>query len=121
MRRLTLLALPAIALAAAVSAAPGGQIGTLPRGAYVCELPGDALGPTGERQPQFDFTVIHGSSYRAAGQRGVYLLTGDRLFFTSGPYDGMRFRRLSDGFLRRTEGDGSDGPLRCVRQSANNR
>jgi hypothetical protein len=33
----------------------------------------------------------------------------------------MRYRRLSDGFLRRTEADFSDGSLRCVRQSANNR
>ncbi len=121
MRRLILSALPALVLAASASAAPGGPIGTLPRGPYVCELPGDALGPTGERQPQYDFTVIHGSSYRAGGQRGVYLLTGDRVAFTSGPFDGVRFHRLGDGFLRRIEADGSDGPLRCVRQGANNR
>jgi hypothetical protein len=115
------LVLPALALGAAASAAPGGPIGTLPRGTYVCELPGDALGPAGEAQPQFNFTIIHGSSYRSGDQTGVYLLTGDRLAFTSGPFDGLRYRRLGDGFLRRTEADGTDGPLRCIRQGANNR
>ena len=111
-----LWALPLLCTAGAVSAAPGGPLGTLPLGHYRCELPGDAVGPAGIRQPAADFTVIHASSYRTASGFGVYLLTGDRLTFTSGPLDGVRFHRLSGGFLRRSEADGSDGPLRCVRR-----
>ena len=102
-------------------AAPGGPIGTLPLGYYSCELPGDALGAAGEHQPESDFAITHASSYRSATGKGIYLLTGDRLVFTSGPFDGIKFHRLTDGFLRRTEADGSDGDLRCVRRTANNR
>ena len=124
MPRIPIAALPCLsllALALPASAAPGGPIGTLPRGPYVCELPGDALGPRGDRKPEFDFTVIQGSSYRAGDAIGTYLLTGDRMTFTSGPFDGARFHRVAGGFLRRMEADGSDGDLRCVRQTANNR
>jgi hypothetical protein len=110
---LTLAAAPALAV-------PGGEIGTLERGRYVCELPGDALGPRGRHQPEEDFRVVQGSSYRAGDERGTYLLTGDRVVMTSGPKKGARFRRLSDGFLRRQNPDGSDGDLRCVIANRNN-
>lgn len=121
MFRRVVLAATLLSAGSALEAAPGGTLGVLPLGSYVCELPGDALGPTGERQPEFDFTVTHSSSYRTATGAGTYLLTGERLTFTSGPFYGMKYHRLSDGFLRRTEADGSDGPLRCVRATANNR
>ena len=121
MVRLAFLAAPALVLASVSGAAPGGPIGTLPLGAYVCELPGDATGPAGERKPEADFTVTNASSYRAAAGKGIYLLTGDRMVFTSGPLDGVKYHRTGPGFLRRTEADGKDGPLRCVRQVGNNR
>ena len=44
-----------IAFASLAIAAPAiaqGQIGTLERGTYVCELPGDAAGAVGVEQPQ---------------------------------------------------------------------
>jgi hypothetical protein len=110
---ITLVAAPALAV-------PGGEIGTLERGRYVCELPGDALGPRGRHVPAEDFRVVHGSSYRADGKRGTYLLTGDQVVMTSGPKKGVRFRRMSDGFLRRQNADGSDSALSCVIANRNN-
>lgn len=110
---LALLAAPALAV-------PGGEIDTLEIGRYVCELPGDALGPRGVLQPSEDFSITFGSSYRAKGLRGTYLLTGDTVVMTSGPRRGERYNRISDGFLRRQNADGSDGALRCVIANRNN-
>ena len=107
-----------VAAAVGVQAAPGGPIGTLPLGRYVCELPGDATGAVGQRQPEADFTITHGSSYRTAGGPGTYLLTGGRLVFTAGPLRTVTYRRVSTSFLRRVMPDGGDGRLRCVRQGA---
>ena len=121
MLRLVLIAAPALVAAALagspLSAAPGGQLGTLPLGRYVCELPGDATGSAGIAQPAFDFTVTNASSYKTATGKGIYLLTGDRVTFTSGPHDGLTYRRVSSGFLRRTNPDGRDSTLRCVKGS----
>ena len=89
-------------------------------GRYVCELPGDALGPRGVRQPAEDFSIVFGSSYRANGARGTYLLTGDEMVMTSGPREGERYNRISEGFLRRQNPDGSSGGLRCVIANRNN-
>lgn len=112
----------ALALLAAVpaGAAPGGPLGTLPLGTYRCELPGDAEGAAGVPQPGEDFHVVHGSGYAMAngalaGARGVYLMTGDRVEFTSGPRRGVVFTLSGRSFLRRVSGDGSAGALRCVR------
>lgn len=102
---------------APLNAAPGGQLGTLPLGRYVCELPGDATASVGVAQPGFDFTVTNGSSYKTATGKGIYLLTGDRVTFTSGPHDGLTYRRITSGFLRRTNPDGKDSTLRCVKGS----
>ena len=111
----------ALSAAAPALAAPGGPIGTLPLGSYVCELPGDAAGPAGLRTPVQDFRVLNASSYETGGGRGAYLMTGDVVTMTSGPKLGQRFHKLGGGFLRLIEGDGRDGPLRCVRQVVNNR
>lgn len=92
----------------------------MPIGDYACELPGDATGAAGLRQPAEDFAVVNASSYRAAGAMGSYLLSGDRLTMTSGPHRGKRFHRMSDGFLRRMGADGEDSSLRCVRRKRNN-
>ena len=106
--------LVAMLIAAPAAAVPGGEIDTLTIGSYTCELPGDALGPRGEHVPAADFAIVFGSSYRANGVRGTYLLTGDQVVMTSGPRKGERYRRLTQGFLRRQNADGSDGELRCV-------
>jgi hypothetical protein len=110
----------AVCLAAPVAAVPGGEIGTLEIGTYVCELPGDALGPRGVSVPDAAFAIIPGSSYRADDKRGTYLLTGDQVVMTSGPHTGKRYHRVSRGFLRLQKPDGSDGDLRCVTASRNN-
>ena len=109
-----LLALPLVLLAAPAAAVPGGDIDTLEIGRYVCELPGDALGPRGVVQPAEDFAIIFGSRYEANDVRGTYLLTGVQIVFTSGPRKGERYHRITQGFLRRQNADGSDGDLRCV-------
>jgi hypothetical protein len=104
----------ATAVASASTPAPGGEIGTLEIGRYVCELAGDATGPVGRHVPEADFRITNASSYRVNGVGGSYLLTGDRMVLTSGLRKGERYRRISTGFLRKTEADGSDGPMRCV-------
>jgi hypothetical protein len=130
MRRVPLPAAAALApiLALALGAAappsppavPGGLIGTLELGKYTCELPGDAGGPVRVEAKDFDFTVIHGSSYRAAGTRGSYLLTGDFVTMTGGKLRGLKLHRISTGFLRQVTKDGSDGEMRCVLGTAGN-
>ncbi len=112
-----------IALSTAASAAfatPGGAIGTLQQGEYRCELPGDATGPAGIRQPEQDFTVHNSSRYSTSEGRGTYLLTGDLVTITSGPKNGQRFKRLSANFLREVNPAGQQTDLRCVRRVRNN-
>jgi len=109
-----LAAFAVIALPGPSLAVPGGPIGTLEQGRYTCELPGDATGAAGRHVRESDFTVISASSYRHNGTLGSYLLTGDRLVMTNGPHRGKKFHRLSRGFLRELNEDGSDGLLRCV-------
>jgi hypothetical protein len=99
---------------------PGGLIGTLELGKYTCELPGDASGPIRVAAKDFDFTVIRGSSYRAAGARGSYLLTGDFVTMTGGKLKGLKLHRISSGFLRQVVANGSDGDMRCVLGTAGN-
>lgn len=118
MNRLALALIATTTLAVPVLAAPGGPIGTLPLGHYVCELPGDVTGLASLRQPEVEFTLTRGSSYQAAGGAGTYLLTGDRLTFTAGPRQGATYRRTGTSFLRQLQADGTDGRLRCVRQSS---
>lgn len=101
-------------LAAPVLAAPGGPLGTLRPGSYVCELPGDAAGAVGHPVEAEGFAIIDARSYGVGLDRGTYLLLGDRLTMTSGPKRGQTFHQLGGGFLRRTE-SGVDTALRCVR------
>ena len=111
----------AIMLAGPSFAAPGGALGTLPTGTYACELPGDATGPVGIRSPENDFTVTSASSYSTAKGTGTYLLTGDRVSMTSGPQNGISYRRHYGSFLRRLAADGSESELRCILGVSNNR
>lgn len=112
----------AIAIAAALLAAapagaqsvPQGQIGTIERGNYTCELPGDASGSVGVPQPDAGFTIENASRYSAAQGGGTYLRRGDTVTLTSGPRQGESYRVISPTFLRRIE-NGQPGRLRCVR------
>jgi len=110
--------LPIAILLAAVLAAPAlaqGAIGTIPRGTFACELPGDAAGQAGVPQPARNITIESASRYSSPQGVGSYLRRGDTLALTSGPRQGETYAVLSDDFLRLIE-DGKPGRLRCVRQ-----
>jgi len=103
-------------LSAPALAAPGGPIGVLPQGRYACETGGDATGAAGVRRPEMDFSVLRGSSYRTAKGAGLYLYTGERVVFSTGPLTGLRMRRVRENFMRFSRPDGTDGDTRCVRR-----
>jgi hypothetical protein len=113
-----ILLIPALLGAAAVPllapASAQGSIGTVERGAYVCELPGDAGGPAGVVQPAQALTIESASRYSSPQGAGTYLRRGDTLQLTSGPRQGESYAVVSPSFLRRIE-DGKPGRLRCVR------
>ena len=119
MLRAFLNALAALALAAlafaALPALAQGEIGTLERGAYVCELPGDATGRAGVEQPEANFAITSASRYTSPQGSGTYLRRGNVLEMTSGPRNGERYQVISSKFLRKLE-NGDPGRLRCVRQ-----
>ena len=106
-----------ILLAGAIAAPALGQgaIGTVARGTFACELPGDAAGQVGIPQPERNFTIESASRYSSPQGNGAYLRRGDTLTLTSGPRQGESYAVVSEGFLRLVEG-GQPGRLRCVRQ-----
>ena len=108
------LLLPLVALAAAPLAAQG-EVATAERGAYSCELPGDAAGSAWIRQPEFDFRIRSASRYKSAQGDGVYLRQGQILRFTSGSRAGESWLIVNTKLMRRLEADGTPGRLRCVR------
>jgi hypothetical protein len=114
-----LKALAALALAlvafAALPAVAQGRIGTLERGRYVCELPGDATGRAGVEQEDENFAIASASRYNSPQGSGTYLRRGDVLEMTSGPRNGDRYQVVSERFVRKMD-NGSPGRLRCVRQ-----
>jgi hypothetical protein len=107
----------AFALAAFLSAplaAQGlGDIGTVERGRYACELPGDASGTVGLPQPDEDFEIASASRYRSAQGSGTYLRRGDVMTMTSGPRNGTRYAVVSNVLLEKYE-NGQPGRLRCL-------
>ena len=108
----------ALFVLAALAAAPAsaqGPVGTAERGAYTCELPGDAASAAGIRQPDEDFRSASASRYQSAQGNGTYLRRGDTIRFTSGPRRGEAYRVVSENFLRRLDENGKPGRLRCVR------
>ena len=113
MKRFSIPILLAGALAAPVLAQ--GSIGTVPRGTFACELPGDASGQAGVAQPARNLTIESASRYSSPQGGGSYLRRGDTLTLTSGPRQGESYAVVSEGFLRLLEG-GRPGRLRCVRQ-----
>lgn len=102
-------------LALAVPATAQGPIGTIERGQYICELPGDAAGQVGIHQPQEDFRIASASRYRAADGDGTYLRRGDVVTMSSGPRNGAQYLVISSTFLRKIE-NGQPGRLRCFRR-----
>jgi len=106
-----------ILLAGALAAPALGQgaIGTVTRGTFACELPGDAAGRAGVAQPARNFTIESASRYSSPQGGGSYLRRGDTLTLTSGPRQGESYAVVSEGFLRLIEG-GQPSRLRCVRQ-----
>ena len=114
---LTLILLAAAGPALAV---PGGPIGQLAPGNYLCEQPGDAGGAVGLRVASEDFEIVNANTYRTAAGRGTYLLTGDVLMMTGGPKYGQTFHRINNSFLRKSDASGADTTLRCVRRVLNN-
>ena len=115
-----LIALGVIALSSPALAVPGGILDILPRGDFICELPGDASGPAGLHEQSEDFSIINDSSYRNAQGDGIYLLTGQKVIMTSGPMNGTQFRRVTDRFLRKLDPSGAETKLRCVFRVSNN-
>jgi hypothetical protein len=103
-----------VAALAATPALAQGAIGTVERGIYVCELPGDAGGRAGVVQPELSLTIQSASRYSSPQGSGTYLRRGDMLELTSGPRQGESYAVVSGSFLRRIE-DGKPGRLRCVR------
>ncbi len=93
-----------------------GQIATVERGQYVCELPGDAAGSVGIEQPQESFRITSASRYVAPEGSGTYLRRGDVVTMTSGPRNGTVYAVISDGYLRKME-NGEPRRLRCIRRS----
>ena len=109
--RLSIAAIAAASLLAPADAQ--GPIGTVTRGPYNCELPGDAAGQAGQVQPEAAFTIDSASRYTSPQGGGTYLRRGNTLTLTSGPRQGESYAILSEGFLRRIE-NGRPGRLRCV-------
>lgn len=112
MKGLSILA--PLAMLAAAPAMAQGAIGTIERGAWTCELPGNAAGKAGIPQPERGFTIDSASRYSSPQGGGTYLRRGDTVTFTSGPRQGESYAVVSGGFLRKIEG-GKPGRLRCVR------
>lgn len=102
----------------AAAAHAQGPIATAERGAYVCEMPGDASGQAGYEQPERNFRIENASRYSSPQGAGTYLLRGDRIEFTSGPRKGESYQVIRAGFLRFVGADGTPSRLRCVRQGS---
>ena len=97
------LLIPILVGAIAVPVLAQGGIGTVERGAYVCELPGDAGGRAGVEQPGQAITIESASRYSSPQGSGTYLRRGDTLQLTSGPRQGESYAVVSASFLRRIE------------------
>jgi hypothetical protein len=110
--------LPIVLLLTTMFASPAlgqGAIGTVERGTFACEMPGDAAGQAGIAQPARNFTIDNAARYSSPQGGGTYLRRGDTLTFTSGPRQGESYQILSERFFRLIE-DGRPGRLRCIRQ-----
>jgi len=122
MRTSLALLVPALALLVSAPLAAQGEIGTISRGSYACELPanalGEARGQVGIPQPEAGFTIDSASRYSSAQGSGTYLRRGDTVVFTSGPRNGESYAIVARDFLRKLEANGQPGRLRCLRQGS---
>lgn len=110
-------ALPALAaLSLAAPALADGPIGTIARGDYICELPGDVTGAVGIAQPEEHFTILSASRYASPQGDGTYLRRGDEVTMTSGPRNGTRYKVIGRDFLRKLDAEGEETRLRCFRR-----
>jgi hypothetical protein len=91
------------------------QIGTVERGQYVCELPGDAMNGVAIEQPDENFEIASASRYRSPQGNGTYLRRGDMVTMSSGPRNGQQYVVISPVMLRKIE-NGEPGRLRCYRR-----
>jgi len=112
--KLTILMTGAALVSAPVFAQ--GEIGTIERGQYVCELPGDARGAAGIEQPEENFRIQSASRYSSPQGTGTYLRRGDIVSMTSGPRNGDAYAVVGRNFLRKLDANGEPGRLRCIRQ-----
>ena len=108
-------------LLCAAPVAAQGDIGTITRGSYVCELPndvrGDVRGAPGVAQPDAGFAIESASRYSAPQGTGTYLRRGETVTFTSGPRNGESYAIVGRDFLRRIDANGQPGRMRCLRQA----
>lgn len=99
-------------------AAPGGLLRTLLIGYWVCETKGDAVTAPVRILPD-SFRVIADSSYRTAtGKGGTYLLLGNDLVMTTGPFKARKYILVGQGILHPIDAAGKRTTNRCVRQSS---
>jgi hypothetical protein len=115
MNRVAYVIIAASAILATPAAAQD-RIGTIERGHYACELPGDAAGAAGVAQPDESFVIQSASRYSSPQGDGTYLRREERLLMTGGPRNGDSYQIVGRGFLRKIE-NGQPGRLRCVWQS----
>ena len=110
------VALALIAAAGTAHAAPGGALRVLQKGFWACETGGDATSPP-RPAPQDSFRVIADSSYVLAdGTGGTYLLLGQDVVMTSGPFHARRYELVGQGMLHPVDVNGTRSDERCVRQ-----
>ena len=111
----TAVAFTALLLSAPLLATTGGKLGTIARGSWVCEMPGNAGTERGIPVDGADFVVTPSSTYRTETGTGTYLRTGDTVTITSGPRNGERYRVASERMLWKLAADGTDEGMRCVK------
>ena len=91
------------------------MLSTMPHGQYQCALPGDASAEAFRVVEEAGFRIGAASSYRADGERGVYILKGRSLTFTRGPRKGQQFRRIGTNQLSPIGDDGQPTRMICTR------
>lgn len=99
-------------------AVSGGMLDTIPRGHYVCEMPGDAATTRGILMPDHDFEITNSSTYRTPKGGGTYLRTGDDVRITSGPKKGEHYEMKSDRYMRLLDAKGAETGMRCVKRGS---
>jgi len=92
---------------------PQGQIGTIERGHYVCEVPSSATDAASIPQPDANFTIDNSSRYSTAQGNGTYLRRGNRMTFTSGPRQRKHVARSTAQHARRSSSAGPQMPDEC--------